>query len=158
MAEIIKETTTTQENDTNTVATNPASSGTAGSQSSQTTTTQRNIDPAVDNQGNRQASSSQTIVYIVYFLSGVLEILLAFRFILKLLGASSSSGFVSTIYSISGVFIAPFKGIFRQGTSQGIETTSFFDPATLVAILVYALVTWGIVKLIQISSGKQQAE
>lgn len=156
MAEIIKETTTTQENNTNTVASNPASSGTTGSQASQTTTTQRNINPAVDDQGNRKASGSQTGVYIVYFLFGILEILLAFRFVLKLAGASTSSGFVSFVYDLSGVFAAPFKGIFHQSLAQGAETTSVFEPSTLVAIIVYALVAWGIVKLIQILSGKQR--
>ncbi|MFA6492863.1 MAG: YggT family protein [Patescibacteria group bacterium] len=157
MSEIIKETTTTQDN-TNTVATNPASSGTADSQSSQTTTTQRNINPAVDNQGNRQASGSQTATYFVYFLFGVLEILLAFRFVLKLAGASHTSGFVNFIYGLSGVFVAPFNGIFHTSLAQGAETTSIFEPSALVALIVYALVAWGIVKLIQISSGKQQAE
>lgn len=158
MAEIIKETTTTQENNTNTVAPNPASTGTAGSETSQTTTTQRNINPAVDDQGNTKASGSQTGAYIVYFIFGVLEILLVFRFVLKLVGASTSSGFVNFIYSITGFFIAPFKGIFRTSLAQGAETTSVFDPATLVALIVYILVAWGIVKLIQISSGKQQPE
>lgn len=156
MAEIIKETTTTQENDTNTAAPNPASSGTAGSQTSQTTTTQRNINPAVDNQGNRQASGSQTVTYFIYFLFGVLEILLAFRFVLKLAGASHSSGFVNFIYGLSGVFVAPFNGIFHTSLAEGAETTSIFEPSTLVALIVYALIAWGIVKLIQISSGKQQ--
>jgi hypothetical protein len=158
MSEIIKQTTTTQEDNTNTVATNPASSGTTGSQTRETTTTQRNTNPAVDDQGNRKASSSQTGAYIVYFIFGVLEILLAFRFVLKLAGASPSSGFVNFVYGVSRVFVAPFNGIFHTSLAQGAETTSVFEPSTLVALIVYALVAWGIVKLIQISSGKQQAE
>jgi hypothetical protein len=156
MAEIIKQTTTTQEDNANAVASNPASSGTTGSQTRQTTTTQRNINPAVDDQGNKQASGSQTVTYFVYFLFGVLEILLAFRFVLKLAGASQTSGFVNFIYSLSGVFVAPFNGIFHTSLAQGAETTSMFEPSTLVALIVYALIAWGIVKLIQISSGKQQ--
>lgn len=157
MAEIIKETTTTQDN-TNTAPTNPASSGAADTQTSQTTTTQRNINPAVDDQGNTKASGSQTGAYIVYFIFGVLEILLAFRFVLKLAGANPSSGFVDFVYGASRVFILPFNGIFRTSLSQGAVVTSVFEPSTLVALIVYILVAWGIVKLIQISSGKQQAE
>ena len=156
MAEIRRETTTTQQDNTNTAAPSPASSGTTGSKTSQTTTTQRNINPAVDDQGDTKASGSQTGAYIVYFIFGVVEILLAFRFVLKLAGANPSSGFVSFIYSITGFFVAPFKGIFHTSLSQGAETASVFDPATLIAIIVYALVAWGIVKLIKISSGKQQ--
>jgi hypothetical protein len=77
--------------------------------------------------------------------------------VLKLAGASLSSTFVGFIYGVSGIFIAPFAGIFRRGFAPGVETTSVFEPATLVAIIVYAVLIWGIVKLIRIFSGKQQA-
>ena len=155
MAEIIKQTTTTQENGTNTAAPSAANNGTDSSQTRATTTTQRNINPAVDNQGNTKASGSQTGGYIVYFIFGVLEILLAFRFVLKFAGANPSSGFVDFIYSVSRIFVLPFNGIFHTSLAQGSETTSVFEPSTLVALIVYILVAWGIVKLINISSGKQ---
>jgi len=102
------------------------------------------------------ATNSQTIEYLVYFLFGALEILLAFRLILKLAGASMASAFVGLIYGITGFFILPFEGIFRRGFAQGVETTSVLEPSTLVAIIVYALLAWGIVKLVRISSGEQQ--
>ena len=102
------------------------------------------------------ATSSQTVEYVVYFFFGALEILLAFRLVLKLMGASMSSAFVGLIYGLSGVFILPFEGIFRSGFTQGLETTSVLEPATLVAIIVYAVLAWGIVKLVRILSGEQQ--
>jgi len=106
----------------------------------------------------REATNSQTIEYFIYFIFGALEILLVFRFILKLLGANVSSYFVSLIYNLSGIFILPFEGIFRRGVTQGIETTSVLEPSTLVAIIVYAIVAWGIVKLVRILSGEQQTD
>lgn len=112
---------------------------------------------AVTTETKRVATNTQTIEYLVYFVFGVLETLLVFRLILKLTGASVQSGFVSLIYSITGLFILPFEGIFRRGVAQGIETTAVFEPATLVALIVYALMAWGIVKLIQIFSGERQA-
>jgi len=129
MAEIIKETTTVQEDNTNRVKTIPVKSG---------------------------ATSSQTVEYLVYFFFGALEILLAFRLVLKLTGASLSSAFVGLIYGLTGVFILPFEGIFRRGFTQGIETTSVLEPSTLVAIIVYAVLAWGIVKLLRILSGEKQ--
>lgn len=104
------------------------------------------------------ASDTQTIEYLVYYFFGALDILLVFRLILKLLGASSTSGFVNMIYGLSGIFIMPFEGIFRRGFAQGVETTSVLEPATLVALVVYAIVAWGIVKLVRISSGEKQPE
>ncbi len=104
------------------------------------------------------ASETQTVEYLIYYLLGALEILLAFRLILKLTGASMSSGFVSMIYGLSNIFIWPFEGIFRRGFAPGVETTAVLEPATLVALIVYAIVAWGIVKLVRIASGNQQVE
>ncbi|HWP96651.1 MAG TPA: YggT family protein [Syntrophomonadaceae bacterium] len=85
---------------------------------------------------------------VVYYILGILEILLAFRLIFKLLGANPDSGFVSFIYSISQVFLVPFTAIFRSAATQGIETTAVLEPSTIIAMIVYALIAWGIVKLI----------
>jgi hypothetical protein len=102
------------------------------------------------------ATKSQSYEYLIYFLFGALDILLAFRLVLKVAGASINSAFVAGIYGLSGIFTWPFEGIFRKGFTQGIETTSVLEPATIVAILVYAILAWGIVKLVRISSGEQQ--
>src|SRR3989339_2084785 len=117
MAEISKETVTTQ-ND----YVNPA-----------VTTTTKNTSE------ESPASSSQTIEYLIYFVFGLLEVLLAFRLVFKLSGASSFSTFVSMIYGLTGIFILPFEGIFRRGYTQGVETTSVLEPATVVAMIVYAI-------------------
>ena len=111
---------------------------------------------AVTTETKRVASSSQTVEYLIYFLFGALEILLAFRLVLKLMGASLASGFVRLIYSLTGIFILPFEGIFRRGYTQGVETTSVLEPSTLVAMIVYAVLAWGIVKLVKIFSGEKQ--
>ncbi|HOV69859.1 MAG TPA: YggT family protein [Clostridia bacterium] len=87
---------------------------------------------------------------IIYFILGVLESLLAFRLLFKLMGANPASGFVSFIYNLSNVFLVPFKGIFRPAVTEGIETRSVLEPSTLIAMAVYALVAYGIVRLIEI--------
>lgn len=99
-----------------------------------------------------EATNTQTAEYLIYFIFGFLEVLLAFRLILKLAGASTASGFVNLIYGITGLFILPFEGIFRRT----VASTSVLEPATLVALIVYALLAWGIVKLVRISSGEKQ--
>src|SRR3989344_3983698 len=105
-----------------------------------------------------EATNSQTTEYLIYFIFGALEIFLAFRLVLKLMGASTSSGFVRFIYGLTGIFIMPFEGIFRRGFAPGVETTSVLEPAALVALIVYAILAWGIVKLVRISSGEQQSD
>jgi hypothetical protein len=105
-----------------------------------------------------EASPTQTIEYLVYYVFGALEVLLGFRLILKMTGASVYSGFVQLIYGLTNIFISPFEGIFRRGIAQGGQTTSVFEPSVFVAILVYAVVAYGIVRLVRISSGEKQSE
>ncbi len=111
----------------------------------------------VESVTNRDATSYQTVEYLVYFLFGVLEVLLIFRFILKFLGASYSSAFIGIIYTITNILVMPFEGIFSKWFTKGVETTSVLEPATIVAVIVYAVIGFGIVKLIRILSGKQQS-
>ena len=103
-----------------------------------------------------KAEKSQTINYTIYFVFGLIEILLVFRLILKLTGANPLSGFVSFIYTLTQIFVLPFVGIFPQATTQGAVTTAVFDPATLVAMVVYAVLAWGIMQLVVILSRKKE--
>jgi hypothetical protein len=56
---------------------------------------------------------------IVWYILGVVEVLLVFRFILKLLGANPVAGFSSFIYGATYVFAAPFLGVFRVSYAAG---------------------------------------
>lgn len=95
---------------------------------------------------------------IVYYILGVLEVLFAFRLVFKLLGANPQSPFVSFIYTVSQAFLSPFAGIFRSAVTKGIEAQSVLEPTTIIAMIVYAVVAWGIVKLIEISKPSQNTE
>lgn len=97
---------------------------------------------------NKTESQSLTARRVVYYILGILEILLAFRLIFKILGVNPGSGFVSFIYSITELFMAPFTAIFRSAATDGIETKAVLEPSTIIAMIVYALIAWGIVKLI----------
>ena len=80
---------------------------------------------------------------IVWYILGLLEVILAFRFVLKLFGANPSAGFTSFIYGITYPFAAPFLSVFKITDVNG----SVFEWTTLLAMLVYWLIAWGIVKL-----------
>src|SRR5665648_709168 len=95
---------------------------------------------------------------IVYYILGLLEVILGFRLVFKLLGANPGSGFVSFIYSISEIFLVPFNAIFRSASTRGIETEALLEPSTIIAMVVYALIAWGIVKLMAIMMGRNDSE
>jgi hypothetical protein len=83
---------------------------------------------------------------VVGFIVGIVDIVIAARFLGKLLGASAQSAFVNFIYQFSAPMVAPFTGIFGDTASK----TNTFETASLVAIVVYAVIGWGIIVLIRI--------
>jgi uncharacterized membrane protein len=84
---------------------------------------------------------------IVWLFIGLIMLLLVVRVIFLLLGANNT-GIVSTIYQISGVFIAPFVGIF-QSPSYG---SSFFDMAAVVGLVFYAILGFVITSVLSLFS------
>ncbi len=80
---------------------------------------------------------------IVWFLLGIIEILLAFRFALKLFGANAAAGFTRFIYDATYVFAAPFLNVFRVTQVSG----SVFEWTTLLAMFVYWIIAFGIITL-----------
>ncbi|MDP2586672.1 MAG: YggT family protein [Candidatus Komeilibacteria bacterium] len=85
---------------------------------------------------------------IAWYLLGILEALLVFRFFLKMLGANPGAGFTNFIYDLTGPLVAPFFNVF--GITQ-VTAGSIFEWTTLLAALVYWLIAWGIIKLLFIS-------
>lgn len=82
---------------------------------------------------------------IVWYLLGLIEVILAFRFILKLLGASDVSPFVNLITIISSPFAEPFRGVLPITQTND----NAFEWSTIIAMVVYLVITWGLVALAQ---------
>lgn len=100
---------------------------------------------SLDNSGHRQNVASR----VVWFVAGILLVLLGFRFVLTLLGANTTNSFANFIYKSSHPFVSPFFSLFNY--HNYIYGTSHFEIYTLVAIVFYALVAWGIAKLVTLN-------
>ena len=92
---------------------------------------------------------------VIYFLVGLVEIILLFRFVLRLFGASTESNFVQFIYDISQPLVTPFFGIFNSDITYGAGA---FELETLIAMIVYMLVGYIIVALVNIVRGRKIEE
>lgn len=106
----------------------------------------------------REAVSEKTSVpgsvvaqRVVWYVVGFIVAFLVLRLILQMLGANQGNGFVDFVYAISGVFAAPFFGMFSYQPSYGV---SYFEVSTLVAIVIYVLVGWGVAKLFTLGSSR----
>lgn len=97
----------------------------------------------------QDAKRRQTlIVRGTWYVEGLLLVLLAFRFVLALLGANPHNAFASLIYSTTLPFVSPFFSLFGYSAAYGVAR---LEVSTLVAMAVYALAGWGIVKLVTIT-------
>lgn len=96
----------------------------------------------------------ETIVYDNYWLRktiqaiwlivGFFEVLLALRFLLRVLGANPENPFAFFIYSITAPLVWPFATL--VGAPQ--SGASVFEWSTIIAMLVYWLIGWLVTKLI----------
>lgn len=84
---------------------------------------------------------------VVWYIVGLIEALLAFRFLLKILAANPSAGFTDIIYTLTGPLVAPFVAVFRTARVEG----SVFEWTTLLAMLVYWLLGIAVIKLFVMS-------
>jgi len=91
---------------------------------------------------------------VVYFIAGVIIAFLAVRIILLMLAANQGSGFVDFVYAVGGFFASPFYGIFNYTPSYG---QFVFEISSVVAIIIYALVAWGLGKLFTLTSSRTDA-
>lgn len=105
---------------------------------------------------NAPAMTNQavTIARAIWFLAGLLLLLLAFRFILALLGANPANGFANFIYTVSHPFVEPFFTLFRYNLQYGV---SRFEVFTLVAMAVYAAIAWALSSLVALASRPHMA-
>lgn len=96
-----------------------------------------------EDKNQSRANARYWITRVTYFVLGVLEVILGLRLLFRLLGANSDNGFITFLYSLSHIFVVGFNGIFND---QALGR-SVFEVSTLIAMLVYALIAWGIVSL-----------
>lgn len=80
---------------------------------------------------------------IVWYIVGIIEVFLAFRFVLKLLGANEAAGFTNFIYGVTYIFATPFLNVFSISRVAG----SVFEWTTLLAMAVYWILALAIIKL-----------
>jgi hypothetical protein len=91
---------------------------------------------------------------VIWYLLTVVEIVLGFRVAFKAFGANQMSGFTSLIYTLSDPLALPFSGILKNS----IYGASLLEWSTIIAAIVYALIAYGLVHIMQIVKPVTQKE
>ena len=106
-------------------------------------------DRVVQDEAVNRWSTLDLATRIIWFLTGLLLIGLAARFIFKATGANTGSSFVAFVYNSTAAFVAPFRGIFTDSVSGN----SVLEVSTIVAIVVWALIAYLLTWLLGILLG-----
>lgn len=118
------------------------------SQVKRKTTTQ--IDPVIKEEAPQKVFDKKKKIFrinqIIWYILGFVEVLLAFRVVLKVLGANSNIGFTSFIYSITGPLALPFRGILGESIDGG----SLLEWSSIFAMVVYLVIAGGLVYLLDL--------
>jgi len=84
---------------------------------------------------------AQVLLWVVYVWVTITLVLLLLLFILQLMGANPTAGFVEWVYRSTERAMAPFRGIFEPIT---VTDKSVLDISVLFAMIVYTFVGLGL--------------
>jgi len=88
----------------------------------------------------------------IWLIAGVLEALFAIRIVLNFVGANQAAGFTQLITNITTPFLVPFANLMTNPTTS---SGNVLEITTMIAMVVYALLAWGIVRLLQIAFARR---
>lgn len=117
-----------------------------------TKTTKTVSPPPIQTEHPQKVYTKKKIIFrtyqVIWYILGFIEILLIFRVLLLMFGSNAGSGFVRLIYGFTDPLAVPFRGIFQLSvTGDG----AIFEWSTLVAMLVYALIAYAVIQLMQLA-------
>jgi YGGT family len=94
----------------------------------------------------RAYSPLSITVRVVNIVLSIVELLLAVRIVLELLGANAGAPFIAWLYGASGGLVAPFEGAFPSLT---LGNGYLIDLSAIFAMIAYAVIAWLVIKLFE---------
>ena len=93
------------------------------------------------------ATGYSPLARVVWYVLGIINTLLGLRFLLRLFGANPAAAFTDFIYAVTSPLVSPFRNVIpATGIGSGVVEWS-----TLLAMLVYWLLAYAIVRLFAVS-------
>lgn len=91
-------------------------------------------------------SGGETARRVIVLIFGIIQVVIALRFILLLIAANQANALVSAILTFSQLFVAPFEGVL--GTDALNSGGSILDLAAIVAFVGWSvlelIILWGV--------------
>jgi len=85
---------------------------------------------------------------LIVFIFGLIQLLIVLRILLLLFAARGSNDIVATIYNVTEIFVAPFRGILRINEVQSGATE--LDVAAIVALIGWTVIEFIVLALLRV--------
>lgn len=96
--------------------------------------------------GSEQRLYTFKAMQLIWLGLGILEVVLGLRFVFKLIAVNPDNPLASLLYGFTNLFLFPFAGLIGTPSSGGM----IFEVTTLIAMVVYALLAWGLAKIVEV--------
>jgi hypothetical protein len=96
--------------------------------------------------GSEARVTTFKVTQLIWLFLGFLEGVLGLRFIFKLIGVNPANAFATLLYKVTDFFVAPFANLTGAPAAGGMV----FEFSTLLAMIVYGLVGWALVRLVYV--------
>lgn len=94
----------------------------------------------------RQEVIYSRIANTVWLITFIILSIITLRVVMLLINANEENSFVSWVYGTSEFFVRPFLGITNDPSFNG----SVFEVNSLIAMLIYVLIIYGILQLVRV--------
>ncbi|MCL4868117.1 MAG: YggT family protein [Anaerolineae bacterium] len=98
----------------------------------------------VEDYGSERRMLLAKVARFIYLLTGMLQLGLGLRILLKLIAANPSNPFARLVYGVTELFVWPFQGL---TVTPMAENGMILEINTFFAMLVYTVAAWGVVQI-----------
>ena len=97
-------------------------------------------------EGRTQRIATFKATQLIWLGLGIIEALIALRFIFKLVGVNGENPFAIFLYGLTNIFVGPFLTL----TGAPAAGNMVFEFSSLLAMAVFALVAWGLERIVYV--------
>jgi YggT family protein len=98
----------------------------------------------VTNTAAERRNIAFTLSQLIWLFVGIVMGLIGLRVLLMFIGANPASAFANMVYGLTDIFLWPFFGLTATPSFNGMV----LDIPAIIALFVYALLAWVLVKIV----------
>jgi uncharacterized membrane protein len=96
--------------------------------------------------GQEQRLYTFKAMQLIWLGLAVLEVLIGLRIVFKIIAVNPDNPLAGLLYGITSLFLFPFAGLTSTPSAGGMV----LEISSLIAMFVYALAGWAVVKLVEV--------